>query len=261
MQECDMEQLFLEKHGSIGILAIHRPESLNALNHKVLVEIFDFVHHRALKEDLRALILTGAGEKAFIAGADIKAMQKMLPREMDQFCELGQKVTLALERAPFVTIAAVNGFAFGGGLEMALSCDFIYASTTAKMGLPEVSLGLIPGFGGTQRLSRAIGTRRAKELIMTGKTITAGEALEIGLVNKLCDPNQLITDCRTAAEKILSNSFSAVCQAKRAINGGESLEMATALELERTICSLCFSDPDRSEGMAAFIEKRKPQFA
>lgn len=255
-----MNLLTFEKNGKMGVLTISRPESLNALNESVLEELFHFLTTRARQENIRVLILTGAGEKAFIAGADIKAMHRMTPREMDRFCELGQRVTMALERAPFAAIAAVNGLALGGGLELALACDFIYASTKAKVGLPETSLGLIPGFGGTQRLARAIGTRRAKEMIMSGKTITAEEALEIGIVNKLCDPEKLLPDCISIAEKILTNSFSAVIEAKRAINGGEGQDMASALELERRICSLCFSDPDRTEGMTAFIEKRKPQF-
>ncbi len=202
-----MDYLSFEQQGDIGVLRINRPQAHNALNSKLLQELSQW-----LKQDhsVKVLILTGQGEKAFIAGADIKEMASLDAAASQKFCALGQQVTLLLERASFVTIAAVNGFALGGGLEIALACDFIYAATSAKMGLPEVSLGLIPGFGGTQRLARAIGTRRAKELIMSGRKITADEALQMGLVNKVCHDHALIADCRHTAEGILKNSFASI---------------------------------------------------
>ncbi len=198
-----MPNFIYEKRGSVGIFKINRPEVLNALNKKLLEEFLLFLDLIPRTQQIKALILTGEGEKAFIAGADIKEMQGMDFLQMKQFCELGQKVTLALENAPFLTVAAVNGYALGGGLEMALACDFIYASKTAKVGLPEVSLGIIPGFGGTQRLARAIGTRLAKEMIMSGKVISAEEAQKLGIINHLSEPQDLLKDCFQIIESIL----------------------------------------------------------
>lgn len=252
-----MKHLLFEQRGTVGILTVNRPESLNALNHDVLHEMASFLEG---KRDLRGLILTGAGEKAFIAGADIKEMLPMDAAAMMQFCSLGQKVSNLLENAPFVTLASVNGFALGGGLEMALACDFIYASTSAKLGLPEVTLGLIPGFGGTQRLTRAVGTRQAKEIIMSGKPLKAAEAQEVGIVNRVCAPDTLHAESLSCLEGIAQNSFYAVMQAKQAINVGQSLAMTESLELEKQMCAVCCTCPDRAEGMSAFIEKRKPQF-
>ncbi|MBI1925407.1 enoyl-CoA hydratase/isomerase family protein, partial [Candidatus Poribacteria bacterium] len=168
-----MNHLIFEKKEYVGILTISRPEVLNALNRSVLEELDSFLVAVVPREGIRALVVTGAGEKAFVAGADIKEMRMFDVPGILAFCELGQRVALRLETMDAVTIAAVNGYAFGGGLEIALACDFIYASRTAKLGLPEVTLGLIPGFGGTQRLARGVGTRRAKEIILSGQPITA----------------------------------------------------------------------------------------
>ncbi|KKL68762.1 hypothetical protein LCGC14_2121730 [marine sediment metagenome] len=181
-----MELISFEKRGQTGILKVNRPEALNALNRAVLEELQRFLSSGVSSENIRALIFTGEG-KAFIAGADIKEMQALDGAGIGEFCELGQGVTNSLASLEMVTIAAVNGFALGGGLEMALACDFIYASTGAKLGQPEVTLGIIPGFGGTQRLSRAVGVRLAKELITTGRFLGAEEALRIGLVNKVVE--------------------------------------------------------------------------
>ncbi len=243
----------------IGLLQIDREQSLNALNQALLEELEWFLHKELRSLDLRALILTGKG-KAFIAGADIKEMREMDSMEMLSFCSLGQQVGNLLERAPFLTLAAVNGYALGGGLEMALACDFIYAAEDASLGLPEVGLGLIPGFGGTQRLARAVGTRAAKELCMSGRVIDAKEAAKLGIVNRLCSADQLIEEAKKTAQEIVSNSFTAVLQAKRAINHGVHLAMTEALALERNMCATCFATNDRLEGMNAFIEKRQPQF-
>ena len=196
--------LLFEKHAAdIGILRINRPDVHNALNLALLEEILNFLKIKALEENCKAVILTGAGEKSFIAGADIKEMNGFSSLQMLRFCELGQEVTFALETAPFLTIAAINGYALGGGLEMALACDFIYASNNAKMGSPEVKLGIIPGFGGTQRLSRAIGSRKAKELIMSGRTILPEEALEMAIVNKICPEETLLRECTNTAYEIV----------------------------------------------------------
>lgn len=246
-----MENLHYEKRGLIGLLTINRPQALNALNRDVLQELADFLEKI---EDIRALILTGEG-KAFIAGADIKEMQSFQVDELLEFSHLGQKVTHLIENSPFLTIAAVNGYALGGGLEMALACDFIYASETAKLALPEITLGLIPGFGGTQRLSRAIGTRKAKELILTGKQVDAKEAYALGIVNRICQPDRLIEDCFATAELAAKYSPFALRQAKLAVNQGENMGLHEALEFERTLFGLCFGTPESEAAMKAFLEK------
>lgn len=245
-----------EDHGA-HIATINRPEALNALNHKILTELLDFLHVDAPRLGVKVLILRGAGEKSFIAGADIKEMSAMNHLQMLEFCTLGQRAADALSEAPFVTIAAVNGYALGGGLEMALACDYIYASRQAKLGLPEVTLGIIPGFGGTQRLSRAIGTRKAKEMIFTGTPISADRAFEIGLVNKVCEPEKLMEDTIASAKKILEHGSLAVLQAKRAINTGYPLGLKEALELERNMCAVCFSTEERIAGMDKFLTGRR----
>ena len=256
-----MEFVSLEVTDFIGTLTINREKALNALNRQVLLELREIL--RALWNDdkVRVLVLTGEGYRAFIAGADIKEMREMDHVDMHRFCSLGLEVAELLENAPFVTIAAVNGYALGGGLEMALACDFIYCTEDAKLGLPEVSLGLIPGFGGTQRLARAVGTRKAKEWIMTGKRLNAEEALECGLVNKICQPDRLIFDCWDIAKKVLEHSFLSVSQVKNVINHGIHNSLSDALQLERNACAVCFASEDRLEGMTAFTEKRKPVFA
>ncbi|MCB1136083.1 MAG: enoyl-CoA hydratase/isomerase family protein [Chlamydiia bacterium] len=255
-----MEHLAFERKGPIGILRVNRPESLNSLSRAVLEEMREFIAQNR-SQRMRALILTGSGDKAFMAGADIKEMQGFSPMEMMMFASLGQEVSLQLEQAPFVTIAAVNGFCLGGGLELALSCDFIYASTNARFGLPEVTLGLIPGFGGTQRLTHAVGARLAKELIMTGKHIQAEEALRVGLVNNVVAPELLLDACEESARQICGNGFFAVTQAKHAVNAAQHLPIHDGLQLERNMAGVAFDTPDREEGIAAFIEKRTPVFA
>lgn len=250
-----MKHLLYQKKDMIGILTIHRPETMNALNEEVLTEILHFLTLAAPYENLKALILTGSGDKAFIAGADIKEMQKMSGIRMQAFASLGQLVARTVETLPFITIAAVNGYALGGGMEMALACDFIFATNEAKLGLPEVSLGLIPGFGGTQRLLRAIGIRKAKELIYSGKIMTAKEALDLGIVSKVCAREALLTDCMDHLKAFLKNPFFALLQAKNAINSGNEMPIESALELEKSLCSLCFSDPEREEKMAQFLLK------
>lgn len=255
-----MEQMIFEKQGQVGVLKINRPEGLNALNQSILCELDSFLEWAARKHHLRALVLTGNGDKAFIAGADIKEMESLTASQAEAFCRLGQKTTLALEYAPFITIAAVNGYALGGGLELALACDFIYASSTAIMGLPEVGLGLIPGFGGTHRLARAVGTRTAKELIYSGRKINAEEAMRIGLVNKVCPPEKLLEESLKTAQEVLKHSFAAVLKAKRAINQGFHLPVEHALEIECALFQACFEEKDAQEGLNAFLQKRQPAF-
>lgn len=256
-----MEFLTFEQRDRVGILSINRPKALNALNADLLMELREFLGKQPCPADLRVLILTGAGEKAFVAGADVAEMRDFGPLQMRDFCELGHTVTGLLETKAVVAIAAVNGYALGGGLELALACDFIYAADNARLGQPEVTLGLIPGFGGTQRLSRAIGTRRAKELILTGSHIGAAEAHEMGLVNRVVPQAELLDACVETAQKIAGNAWTAVLQAKRVIHHGDRLSLTEALAMERDACALCFASPDQCEGMTAFLEKRKPRFA
>lgn len=252
-----MDCVEYSKEDGIATLTINRPDALNALNRDVLEKISEYVNMVSMVDGIRALIVKGAGDKAFIAGADIKQMEKMSPMEMLDFCQLGQDVSLSLERAPFVTIAAVNGYALGGGLEMALACDFIYATPESKLGLPEVNLGIIPGFGGTQRLTRAVGTRLAKEMILSGKIIDAHEAYRIGIVNQLLDKNTIYDVVYSLARQISKNSSNAIIQAKYAINAAEDLGMREGLELERNLCTICFDTEERAQAMKAFTNKMK----
>lgn len=250
-----MNHLIFEQFAQLGILTINRPSVLNSLNQSTLQELLAFVRSPTLQ--IRALIITGAGPKAFVAGADIAEMQALTASQMLDFCKLGQHVTSALEQAPFLTLAAVNGYALGGGLELALGCDLIFAAGNAKLGLPEVSLGLIPGFGGTQRLTRSVGQRRAKDLILTGRTFTAQEGVEWGLVNKICEPEKLLDESKAYLNKILENPQTALLQAKYAIDYGQGMELSSALELERNMCAVCFSTPERLDRMTTFLERAK----
>lgn len=252
-----MQLLTYEKQDAIGIIRVNRPAVLNVINLGVLQELEHFLEVAARQDNLKAVILTGTGEKAFIAGADIREISTMNQTQMFHFCALGQRVTDILETAPYLTIAAVNGYALGGGLELALGCDFIYASQNAQLGLPEVCLGLIPGFGGTQRLLRAIGARKAKELIMSGRSFSADIAHEMGIVNAVCEPASLMKRCLEVAKEITSHSFTAVIEAKQAINCGAELGLATALELERNMCVSCFDTNESRQAITKFLEKRK----
>ena len=254
-----MKLIAFEKVGQIGVLKVNRPKALNALNRGVLEELDAFLSGGIDKEEIRGLVFTGEG-KAFIAGGDIKEMQALGSAGIAEFCDLGQRVMNLLGNLNMVVIAAVNGYALGGGLELALACDFIYAATEAKLGQPEVKLGVIPGFGGTQRLARAVGTRLATELITTGRNLDAEEALRIGLVNRVLPADELLTVAIETVEVITRNSFAAVTRAKKAINKGEGLTLPDALDVEKTLFVDCFNTPDQDEGMTAFIEKRAANF-
>ena len=248
---------------NIGILTINRPEKLNALNVEVLQELqvfFDLLIADQMK-NIKTLILTGEGEKAFIAGADIKAMSKMNRDEAYSMARLGQQVTLSMESLSVPIIAAVNGFALGGGCEMAMACDFIVATESAVFGQPEVKLGLIPGFGGTQRLSKIIGRNKAKELIFTGRNMTSKEALENGLVIKLCsDKKQLLETCMKIAETISRNAPKAISNCKQIMNDGNDLLIKDGLEIEAEVFSKVFETEEMIEGTSAFLEKRRAKF-
>lgn len=255
-----MDFIKLEFDGPVATLTIDRPKALNALNRQVLDELDAALTQVTNHPDARALILTGGGEKAFVAGADIAEMASYSTAQALAFAAKGHAVMARLEGLSIPTIAAVNGFALGGGLELALACDLLYLSEKAKVGLPEVSLAVIPGFGGTQRLTRLLGRARAKELIFTADAIDAAKAKEIGLALELCAPEALLPRCKEVAQKIASRGPVAVAQAKRVIEAGADLPLKDANELERQAFAVLFGTEDQREGMRAFVEKRKAAF-
>ncbi|RKH21569.1 enoyl-CoA hydratase/isomerase family protein [Corallococcus praedator] len=253
------ENIRLEKDGPLAVLTVDRPKALNALNSATFHEMDDAL--RSLKfDETRALIVTGGGDKAFVAGADIAEMVTITAAQAREFSALGHHVFQSLENLPIPTIAAVNGFALGGGLELALGCDLIYASEKAKLGLPEVTLGVIPGFGGTQRLTRLVGRSRAKEMLFTADRIDAARAKEIGLVLDVVPADKLMEHCRAVAAKILKNGPLAVAQAKRVVEYGADQDLRSANELERQGFAVLFGSEDQREGMAAFLAKRPAAF-
>ena len=254
------ELIKLTIDGAVATLTIDRPKALNALNQQALHELENEIAGVGRNASLRALIVTGGGEKAFVAGADIAAMAGYSVHQALQFAQLGHRVCASLESLPIVTIAAVNGFALGGGCELALSCDLIYASEKAKLGLPEVTLGVIPGFGGTQRLTRLLGRARAKEMIFTGDMIDAATAKAFGLVLDVLPPDQLLAHCASIANKIATRGPLAVSQAKRAIDSGADITLTNACELERLAFAALFGSTDQKEGMNAFLQKRAATF-
>lgn len=256
----NFETIRLDIEGDLGTLVINRPSKLNALNIQVLSEL-KVLLSSLMQSPLKGLIVTGEGEKAFIAGADIAEMKPMSTGLAQDFSELGQQVTQLFEALPFPVVAAVNGFALGGGFEMALACDFIFATKTAVFGLPEVKLGLVPGFGGTQRLHRIVGERRAKELNYSGRNVNAEEAKNLGIALEVFDTKEeLIKKVREWFEMTLKNSSYAISRVKMAIHEGYSMPMESALKVERREFSNIFQTPDMVEGTSAFIEKRKPNF-
>ncbi len=243
------------------ILQIHRPKALGALNTATLRELRELLTQAAQTETVRAVILTGSGPKSFIAGADIAEMQAFTPGQAAEFSQLGHQVTKLLELMPKPTLAAVQGYALGGGLELALACDFIVASEQATFGLPEVTLGLIPGFGGTVRLAKAIGLPRAKELIYTGRKLSASEALNWGLINHCVPAAELLTRSVAIARSISHNSLEAIRKAKHLLHEcSETTGLNVKLDAETQAFSRLFGTPDQQEGVSAFLEKRKPLF-
>jgi enoyl-CoA hydratase len=249
----------LDHAGAVSTLTIQRPAALNALNRETLQALAQAIATLHTRPGLGCVIVTGAGDKAFVAGADIAEMSAMSQSEARAFAELGQATFAALEALPVPVIAAVNGFALGGGCELALACDFAYASTHAKFGQPEVKLGVIPGFGGTARLSRRIGLGAARELIYTGRLIGPEEALRLGLVNAIFPRNELLSKVRETAELILAVGPGAVRGAKQVINAAYHLPLAAAVAAEAQSFEECFGAEQR-EGMQAFLAKRAPQF-
>ena len=255
-----MATILIDRDDAVVTLTLNRPDKLNALNAELLGELARAINDLPTDSSVRCVIMTGAGEKAFAAGADIAAMSDLTPVQAKHFADTGHAIGRALEQLPVPVIAAVNGFALGGGCELALACDFIYASDRAKLGQPEVSLGVLPGFGGTQRLARRVGEARARELCMTGDTLTAEEALRIGLVNVVVPAAELLPRVREVARKIASKGPLAVAAVKRVIARGADVPLATANELEATAFAALFGTHDQREGMRAFIEKRAAKF-
>jgi enoyl-CoA hydratase len=251
--------LLVEREDRIAVVFINRPKFLNALNTETLKELEKCLKVLNGDDTVRAVIITGKG-KSFVSGADVKEMKEMTKQQAFTFSQLGHGVLDLIQEMDKPVIAAVNGFALGGGLELALACDLILASEKAKLGLPEVNLGVFPGFGGTQRLSRLIGMLKAREMIFTGDAIDARTAKEIGLVNQVLGDDELLIKTKELAKKMAEKSGEALKLAKRAINQGGEMALSSGLALERELFAQCFTHPDQKEGMSAFIEKRKPKF-
>ncbi|HIQ92399.1 MAG TPA: enoyl-CoA hydratase/isomerase family protein [Candidatus Copromonas avistercoris] len=245
-----------EQDGYVGIITINRPEALNALNTQVLEDLDKVIDGISLN-DTRAVIVTGAGSKSFVAGADIAAMSNMTVQEGREFGKFGNDIFRKLEILPIPTIAAVNGFALGGGNELAMSCDIRYCSENAVFGQPEVGLGITPGFGGTQRLIRLVGIGKAKEMIYSAKNIKADEAYRIGLVNGVCTQEELMPTVMKLAKRIAANAPIAVRNCKMAMTEGFLADLDHAVSIEEKYFSECFETEDQREGMKAFLEKRK----
>ncbi len=254
------ENILFEFHDGIGVLTFNRPKVLNALNPSTLDEVADVIGRAAREDAMRVLILTGAGDKAFVAGADINMFPGFNPLSARFFSEKGHRIFFEIEQLPKPVIACVNGLALGGGLEIAMSCDFIYASDRAKFGQPEVNLGIMPGFGGTQRLSRLVGRAKAKEICMTGEMIDAQQAKDLGLVARVFPADQLFDETMKVARTLSSKSMSVLRTIKKVIDSGADVDLRTGCALEAEAFGVCFGSEDMREGVAAFLEKRKPQF-
>lgn len=254
------ENIHFDLDGGIATLTVDRPGRLNALNPATMQEISYAV--QAVRDDraVRCLIITGAGSKAFVAGADISAMVTMSGFEQKRFAQHGLGVLRELEALPIPVIAAVNGYALGGGTELALACDLIVAADTARFGQPEIKIGIIPGFGGTQRLPRRIGLSRAREMIYLGGMIDADTALRWGLCNQVVPAADLMHECRGLAVRLAAQAPLALQQAKAAINAGVEMDLDNALRFETEAVALAFSTTDKEEGMRAFLEKRAPHY-
>jgi enoyl-CoA hydratase len=255
-----VETIKLEIRDHIAYVTINRPEVLNCFNYETLVDLGDTVDHLYGNHEVRLVIFSGAGDKAFSAGADLKERKTLSDAEVKRNVRKIRDVFQAIANLPQPTIAAINGFAFGGGFELLLACDFRIAVEQAKMGLTEVSWGIIPGAGGTQRLTRLIGEMKAKELIFTARKISAYEALHCGILTRVVSKNSLMSACEKLAGEILNNAPIAIRQAKLAIQLGAEVDMVTGLEIEAKAYEVTIPSQDRLEALAAFSEKRKPVF-
>ncbi len=254
------ENLLFENANGIGIITIHRPKVLNALNKATMTELKHLVEEIAQNPAVEAVIITGSTDKSFVAGADISEMRELSALEGRDWGKFSQSVFNQIENLPKPVIAAVNGYALGGGCELAMSCDIRIASERAKFGQPEVLLGVIPGFAGTQRLPRLVGKGKAKELMFTGDPIDAAEAFRIGLVNKVVPADELMDAATKMAHRIMSRGPIAVKLCKAAVNEGMDMDLDSGEAYESEAFGLCFATTDQKEGMTAFIEKRKACF-
>lgn len=248
-----------ERRGAVALLTLNRPEVLNSLDRATLEALAAATAEIAGDASVRAVVVTGEG-RAFAAGADIEQMSALSPLEGEAFGRLGHATFASLEALEVPTIAAVNGFALGGGCELALACDWIYASSKARFGQPEVNLGLLPGFGGTSRLVRRVGIAWAREIILGGENLTADEALRIGLANRVFEPEELVEKAIAMGETVAKKGPVAVALAKRVMHQGQDADLPVANALEQNAFGLVFASEDRAEGMAAFLEKRAPAF-
>ncbi len=255
----EFKNLIIRKEDNVCIVTINNPQSMNSLNSEVLSELDKVFTNIEEDHSIDVVILTGEG-RAFVAGADISQMSTMNAAEGKDFGEQGSKLFRKIELLPKPVIAAINGFALGGGCELALACDIRISSSKAKLGQPEVGLGITPGFSGTQRLPRIVGEGRAKELIYTAKAITAEEAYRIGLVNKVVEPEQLMDSAISMAKTIAKNAPIAIKLSKEAINKGMQTDIDSGIAIENNLFALCFSTQDQKEGMSAFIEKRAAEW-
>ena len=256
----ELKNIILEKEGNLAIVTINRPKALNALNSETLQDLDLVLENLESDKNIYCVVLTGSGEKAFVAGADISEMKDLSEEEGKEFGLLGNKVFRRLEKLDKPVIAAISGFALGGGCELAMACDIRIASERARFAQPEAGLGITPGFGGTQRLPRLVGEGKAKELIYTCAMIKADEALRIGLVNKVVPLESLMDEARAMANLIIANAPIAVKLCKDAINRGMQVDMDSAIVIEAEDFGKCFSTEDQKEGMTAFIEKRNKNF-
>ena len=248
------------RDGGVAVVTVNRPEAMNALDVEHAEALRDHLEDLAADPEARVVLLTGSGDKAFVAGADIKYMQSLGVLEARRWGELGQDCANLLETIPKPTIAAINGYAFGGGCELALACDIRLASATAELGQPEVNLGIIPGWGGSQRLPRIVGLGFAKEIVFTGRAVSAKEAHEWGLVNQIYEPGELMGEALKLAHQLAKKSPLALAYAKEATNLYLTGEASAHMETELRLFAMLFSSEDQKEGMAAFAEKREPQF-
>ncbi|MBM7622640.1 enoyl-CoA hydratase-related protein [Sporohalobacter salinus] len=254
------EKIEIEDKGNWALVKINRPKVMNSLNNEVLTELKMAIKELNQNDEIKVIAITGKG-KAFVAGADISAMKEMDNFEAKEFAKLGHETFRTIEESSKPIIAGINGFALGGGCELALACDIRIASNKAQFGQPEINLGIIPGFGGTQRLSKIVGEAKAKELILTGKKIKAEEALKIGLVNEVTTKDELLIRLEEMATKIASNSSLILKIAKKAVNRGLEKDILEGTKLEADLFSLCFTTEDQKEGMNAFLNKREPNFS
>ena len=259
MEERLSEHLVLERKGAIELLRIDREEALGALSSEIMQTLGAFAADLARRREVRVLVLTGTG-RGFVAGADIKGYHGAAQAEFDAFQRLSRQTFDAIAGLPQVTICAVNGYALGGGFELALCCDLILVSDTARLGLPEIKLGLLPGGGGTQRLPRLVGAMRAKEILLTGRMITAAEAVTCGAALEACEPDALVPRALELAQILAEQAPIALAEGKKVIDDGLETSLAAGLTFEQRVLGALFATQDGKEGIAAFLEKRKPQF-